>query len=38
MCSSSKNFEKLILRIILEIQEANKVDLTGVNQHGFKKN
>jgi hypothetical protein len=37
LCSTSKIFEKLILRRILEIQEANNIDLTGINQHGFKK-
>ena len=38
LCSSSKVFEKLILKRILDIQEEAKIDLTGVNQHGFKKN
>ena len=36
LCSTSKIFEKLILKRILEIQEENKIDLTGVEQHGFK--
>ena len=36
LCSSSKIFEKLILKRILEIQDVNKCDLTGNNQHGFK--
>ena len=37
LCSTSKVFEKLILKRILEIQTKHKVDLTGNNQHGFKK-
>ena len=37
LCAASKIFEKLILKRILEIQETNGVDLTGTNQHGFKK-
>ncbi len=37
LCSTSKVFEKMILRRILEIQEQNKVDLTRKGQHGFKK-
>jgi hypothetical protein len=37
LCSSSKVFEKLILRRILEIQDQNKVDMTRKGQHGFKK-
>ena len=37
LCSTSKIFEKLILKRILELQEASNIDLTGVNQHGFKK-
>lgn len=37
LCSTSKVFEKLILKRILEIQEENNVDLTGKNQHGFKR-
>ncbi len=37
LCSSSKIFEKLILKRILEIEVLNKVDLTGINQHGFKR-
>jgi hypothetical protein len=36
LCSTSKIFEKLILKRILEIQEESKIDLTGVEQHGFK--
>ena len=38
LCSSSKIFEKLILGRIMEIQNQNKVDVTGKQQHGFKKN
>ena len=37
LCSTSKLFEKLILKRILEIQELNNEDITGQNQHGFKK-
>ena len=37
LCSSSKIFEKLILKRILEIQKASDVDLTNASQHGFKK-
>ena len=37
LCSTSKFFEKLILKRILEIQENCKTDLTGNEQHGFKK-
>ena len=37
LCSTSKIFEKLILRRVLEIEDENKADLTGVEQHGFKK-
>ena len=36
LCSTSKVFEKLILKRILSIQESNKVDFTGTEQHGFK--
>jgi hypothetical protein len=36
LCSTSKIFEKLILKRILEFQVINKCDLTGANQHGFK--
>ena len=38
LCSTSKIFEKLILQRILEIKDENQCDLTGQNQHGFKKN
>ena len=37
LCSTSKIFEKLILKRILELQDSNNVDITGVDQHGFKK-
>ena len=37
LCSTSKIFEKLILKRILEIEDENNVDLTGKNQPGFKK-
>ena len=36
LCSATKIFEKLILKRILDIQDENKCDLTGGNQHGFK--
>ena len=35
--SASKIFEKLILQRITEIEQEMKVDLTGKNQHGFKR-
>ena len=38
LCSISKVFEKLILKRIIDLQDSNKVDLTGDQQHGFKKN
>jgi hypothetical protein len=38
LCSSSKVFEKLILKRVLDIQEEAKIDLTRVNQHGFRRN
>ena len=37
LCSSSKIFEKVILKRILDIQTDQGVDLTGNSQHGFKK-
>jgi hypothetical protein len=37
LCSTSKFFEKLILKRILEVQDKNKVDITRQGQHGFKK-
>jgi hypothetical protein len=36
--STSKVFEKLILKRLESISEENNVDLTGEQQHGFKKN
>ena len=36
LCSTSKVFEKLILKRIMEIQKESGVDFTGVEQHGFK--
>jgi hypothetical protein len=36
LCSTSKVFEKLILKRILEIQDANGVNLTGPSQRGVK--
>jgi hypothetical protein len=37
LCSTSKLFEKLILKIILSTQECHKLEFTeGVQQHGFK--
>ena len=35
LCSSSKVFEKLILKRIMEIQKESGVVLTGVEQHGL---
>ena len=37
LCSTSKIFEKLILRRLISLQELNGIDLTGKQQHGFKK-
>jgi hypothetical protein len=37
LCSTSKIFEKLILKRILKLQDQCGINLTGVNQHGFKK-
>ena len=37
LCPTSKIFEKLILKRIMEIQKDISVDLTGKQQHGFKK-
>ena len=36
--STSKVFAKLILKLIMEIQVENKVNLTGTKQHGFRAN
>ena len=38
LCSASKIFEKLILKQIHYLESTNKLDLTGKQQHGFKKN
>jgi hypothetical protein len=38
LCSTSKIFEKLILKRILEVQDENQCDLTGQNQRSFEKN
>ena len=38
LCSTSKNFEKFILKQIHYLESTNKLDLTGKNQHGFKRN
>ena len=38
LCSTSKILEKLILKQIHYLESTNKLDLTGKNQHGFKKN
>ena len=37
LCSTSKIFEKLILKRLEEIARENNIDLTGMEQHGFKK-
>ena len=37
LCSTTKLFEKLIMKRVVEIESTNKIDLTGVEQHGFKK-
>jgi endonuclease/exonuclease/phosphatase family metal-dependent hydrolase len=37
LCSITKIFEKLILKRLHEIQEECSVDITGHDQHGFKK-
>ena len=38
LCSASKTFEKLILKQIGYLESMNKLDLTGKQQHEFKKN
>ena len=38
LCSASKIFKKLILKQIQYLENTNKLDLTGKNQHGFKRN
>ena len=37
LCSTSKIFERLILNRILDIEIENNIDITGKQQHGFKK-
>ena len=37
LCSASKIFEKLILKRLEDIEKENNVDLTGNEQHGFKR-
>ena len=37
LCSFSKIFEKLILKQIQKLETLNEIDITGKNQHGFKK-
>ena len=38
LCSLTKVFERLLLERLVEIECNAKTDLTGENQHGFKKN
>ena len=38
LCSISKVFEKLLLKRFEEIEKENNMNLTGEEQHGFKKN
>ena len=38
LCSTSKILEKLILKQIHYLESKNELDLTGKNQHGFKRN
>ena len=37
LCSASKVFEKLILKQIQYLENKNQLDLTGKQQHGFKR-
>jgi hypothetical protein len=37
LCSASKIFERLMLNRLTNIESRNNIDLTGKNQHGFKK-
>ncbi len=37
LCSITKVYEKLILLRLEEIEKENGIDLTGFEQHGFKK-
>ena len=38
LCSATKIFERLILTQLQKLESLNGIDLTGINQHGFKKN
>ena len=38
LCSTSKVFEKLILKHLSKIEALQNTDITGKHQHGFKKN
>ena len=38
LCCTSKTFEKLILKRILELESVNGIFLVGKQQHGFMKN
>ena len=37
LCACSKIYERIILNRINEIEKEMEVDLTGTDQHGFKK-
>jgi hypothetical protein len=37
LCAASKIFEKLIMKRIIEIQNEERIDLTGDRQRGFKR-
>ena len=37
LCAATKIYERLILQRIQEIEEEENVDITGENQHGFKR-
>ena len=37
-CSTSKLFEKLILKWLQNIEKVHGIDITGKEQHGFKRN
>ena len=36
-CSTSKIFETLILKRIQKLETSNNTNITGANQHGYKK-
>jgi len=38
LCASSKIFERLILERLLQVEKNKQLDLSGITQHGFKKN